>query len=230
MAMQKFMSTLLAITNLTQTVRQFTFSVPKEFTFLPGQFITFELEPGNPDMNRSYSIASRPRVGEIDLCIKKVENGKATKELFDMSVGQELSTLGPFGKFVIKNDSQKAVFIAAGTGIAPFRAMVPTLLEKGTPVMLLAGYRFDSEHLYENEWAELAGEFPLTYHSTFTRPSESHEGNLGRVQQLIETYLTDEYKDAHFYICGLKEMVLSCRELLEKKGINKEHIFFERYS
>ena len=37
------------------------------------------------------------------------------------------------------------------------------------------------------------------------------------------------FLNSHYYICGLKGMVNSVKDLLSEKGIPKENIFFEKY-
>ena len=50
--------------------------------------------------------------------------------------------------------------------------------------------------------------------------------HTGRIQK----HLGNNFKDKTFYICGLKEVVLETKELLEKSGVPKEKVHFERYS
>ncbi len=56
----RFESTLISIMDMTDSVREFTFSVPNQFTFLPGQFITLLFEKDAKKYRRPYSIASTP--------------------------------------------------------------------------------------------------------------------------------------------------------------------------
>ena len=48
--------------------------------------------------------------------------------LCDLSEGAEISCQGPFGDFILRPPLRDTIFIATGTGIAPFRSMLHWLL------------------------------------------------------------------------------------------------------
>ena len=77
------------------------------FSFKAGQFVTFDLPIGEKRLERwrSYSIASAPSTDNIiELCIVKVENGRASNYLFnDVEVGTELKMKGPGVPFVFQS-------------------------------------------------------------------------------------------------------------------------------
>ena len=77
---QKFESTLLASKVLTPTVKQLRLSMPKGFTFTPGQFVSMVVELNGKTIRRPYSIASPTSdQNHIDLCIKHVDGGAGRK-------------------------------------------------------------------------------------------------------------------------------------------------------
>ena len=97
-------------------------------------------EDGRPHRVRLYSIASS-RTGEygcsqtVTLCVKRVAfrdelgnevRGVASNFLCDLEVGQHCSIIGPAGRtfFLPADDSVNLIMVAAGTGIAPFRAFM----------------------------------------------------------------------------------------------------------
>ena len=222
----RFRSTILNIINLTSSVKHFTFSVPEEFDFYPGQFISLILNKDSREIRRPYSIASQPSKKSIDLCIKIVENGLASPIINSLKIGDELTVLGPMGDFILKDISKSLIFISTGTGIGPFRSIINYLLEKNfkNKITLLTGYRIEEEILYESEFKNLEKLFMNFFYHRILSRSEKEEN--GYVQKLVEKNMS---LDSHYYICGLKEMVNSVKDLLLGKGIPKENIFFERY-
>ena len=61
------------------------------------------------------------------------------------------------------------------------------------------------------------------YLPTITR--EAWEGKTGRVH----THLNNNLQNKTFYICGLKQLIESTKEVLLEKGVKSEDIRFEAY-
>jgi len=224
--LHKFVSKILGIKDISQDTKHITISIPEDFDFYPGQFISIILNIDGLEFRRPYSIASKPQKGELDLCIKILPDGRATPLISKYNVGDEIDLMGPMGGFYIEDQSlAKAItFISTGTGVAPFRSIITHLLEHSfdKQITLLTGYRFEANTLYENEFKKLEEKYPnFKYHRICSR-----EGEKGYVQELINKNLN---KDADYYICGLKEMVNSVTEHLEEKDIPEENIFLEKY-
>ena len=235
-SIRKFMMKTLEIKNLCPDVKHLVFSTPPDFTFIPGQFITISINVNDKLVRRPYSIASKPKLGSLDLCIKILPNGKTTPTINQIKIGDEIEAVGPLGGFTIQKKSMNKpiVLISTGTGITPFRSMAHHFLENNfkNKLLVLTGYRHGKNCLYENEFKILQSKYDnFSYHRILSRPESEEENQtthqeIGHVQKLVEKYLID---DADYYICGLKEMVLSVKELLLEKGIPNENIFFERY-
>lgn len=222
----KFKSKVLNIENLTQNVKHLTLSIPNEFDFYPGQFISIILNFKDRIIKRPYSIASKPNKNFIDVCIKIVEGGLASPLIDSLKVDEEIELLGPMGDFIVKDHSKDIILISTGTGIGPFRSMIYNLLENNfkNKITLITGYKYEEDVLYENEFLEIEKKFQnFSYKRILSR---SNKEENGYVQKLVEKNLNTQ---GHYYICGLKEMVNSVRELLEKLGIPKENVFFEKY-
>jgi|TARA_Y100000310_G_scaffold328062_1_gene395493 ferredoxin-NADP reductase len=224
-----FKTKILKIENLAEDVKHLVLSVPEGFDFHPGQFISLLINRGDTQLRRPYSIASKPGKNEIDLCIKILPEGLITPIIDRMGVGQEIDAIGPMGHFYIQEESMNKpiTFIATGAGITPFRSAIHHLLEKGfkSPITLIAGYRYEKNSLYDEEFKELEEKYPnFTYKKAISRPEE---GDKNYVQDILKQNITP---NTHYYICGLKEMVFAVRDLLiEQENIPKENVFFEKY-
>ena len=119
-----FTSALIDVIDLSSNTKHFTFEVPKDFTFLAGQFVMVGVigDDGKP-IRRAFSIASSPSSfnGKIELCVKILHDGRLSTRLARLKLGDTVSMQGPYGKFVLQDSSKEKLFLAAGTGIAPLR-------------------------------------------------------------------------------------------------------------
>jgi len=224
-----FKTRILEIENLVDDVKHLVLSVPEEFDFNPGQFLSLMIKKGAGQIRRPYSIASKPGKGKIDLCIKILPEGLITPIINQMKIGDEIDAIGPMGHFYIQDQSMdKAItLIATGTGITPFRSAVHHLLENGfkNPITLIAGYRYEKNSLYDQEFKELENKYSnFAYKKAISRKDE---GEKTYVQDILKENINT---NTDYYICGLKKMVFSVRDLLlEEKQIPKENVFFEKY-
>ena len=211
----KFESELLEIKDLTKDVKHFVFSTSENFTFEAGQFVNIAIDK----VRRPYSIASSPEKDNIELCVKLVENGQFTPKLFKLNEGDKIQVIGPMGHFKIKDTKKDLVFISTGTGVTPFRSMLLNNKFKNK-ITLIAGYKHQEDELYGEEFRKLEKiNTNFEYLVVFSREKEHHH-----VQDVLKDY---NQKKTDYYICGLKEMVFSVKEMLEENKI--QDIFFERY-
>lgn len=122
------------------------------------------------------------------------------------------------------NPQRPIVMIAAGTGVAPFRAFVQeraAMAARGLPVggsLLLFGCRSPTEdYLYEHEWRDHVATLPgFEVISAFSRYGEKKvyvQDKLLEVKDRIAGLLE---KDAAVYICGSADMAREVRRALMK--------------
>lgn len=215
---------------------EFEIAGQQQFDFAPGQFISVR-EPrqdGKP-ITRAYSLASPPRnANTFDLCLNRVSEGFMSNYLCDLELGHEVHFHGPHGHFVLRPERKDTIFIATGTGIAPFRGMIHWLLadesrHQGHQLWLVYGTRFDKDIYYREEFEQLAREHPnFHYVITLSRPPEGWQGSAGYVQDHVKE-IVDDRKDMEAYICGLNNMVSANRQLLKDLGWDRHQIIYERY-
>jgi ferredoxin-NADP reductase len=218
-------------------VRHFVFAAEgvEHLDYTPGQFVSFSAECGGKTITRAYSLASAPHGdNRFDLCLNRVEDGRISPLLFAMQPGDSIEMSLPLGMFVMRTPPRESVFIATGTGIAPFRAMLQAHLMPGSPaITLLFGVRYESHLMYRAEFEDLAGRFPqFRFWPTLSRPGENWKGRTGHVQShLVEAVpeSSDARRDLDVYLCGLKLMVDDVRGILKQMGFDRKQIFYEKY-
>ncbi len=226
-------ATLVEYHEIAPDIRHFVFEVPgvKEFYFVPGQFVSLTEKLAGKEITRAYSISSPPNGNRFDLCLNRVQDGLFSNWLFTLSPGDTVETSAPLGYFVLRNPQRDAVFVATGTGIAPFRSMLGAWLGQDDPkqLTLIFGTRYEHNLLYRDEFEELARRHPnFRFWPTLSRPEPSWQGRTGHVQQHVTEALGDR-RDVDVYICGLKLMVDDVRAMLKGMGFDRKQIIYEKY-
>ena len=178
--------------------------IDDDFDFAPGQYATVTFD-GTP---RPYSIASSPTRDEVEFCIRRVPGGRLTPDIFEqLDVDDEVTVRGPNGEMVLSEPSTNdLVFLATGTGVAPFKSMVDYLFDSGRTVV----------DAHERDiWVFLgaAWEDDLAYREAFRRYDREHErfhfvptltrerhltdwrGETDYVQRVLLKYVDDDAVD-----------------------------------
>ncbi len=205
------------------------------FDFTPGQFVSFTAEIAGKRITRAYTIASPPEPHRValcrfELCLNLAPDGLFSHLLFGMQSGEMVEMRPPLGTFVLRQPPRDSLFIATGTGIAPFRSMLRAHLNADSPQFtLLYGARYESHLMYRAEFEDLAARFPrFRFWPTLSRPEAGWTGRTGHVQQHLEEAL-DGRRDLDVYLCGLKLMVDDVRARLKTGGFDRKQIFYEKY-
>ncbi len=206
------------------------------FGFVPGQWLSVKAHtPQGEEMTRPYSIASPPSEnGHVAFCLNRVHEGFMSNYLCGLEEGAEIKFQGPFGNFILHPPMRDSVFIATGTGIAPFRSMLHWLLaeesrHEGRELWLLFGARREEDIYYREEFERLAAEH-ANFHflPTLSQGATEWTRKRGYVQEHVAE-IVGSRTDMHAYICGLAKMVKANRELLKGLGWDRPAIRYERY-
>ncbi len=224
---------LLESREIAPEVRHFVFEAPEveRLHFRPGQFVSFKETLGGKQITRAYSIASLPAENRFELCLNLVHEGLFSPHLFTMKPGDSVEMTDPLGFFVVRNPAKEAVFVATGTGIAPFRSMVPDYLghQETKQLTMIFGVRHERTIYYRDEFEELAKKHPnFHFWPTLSRPEPGWTGRTGHVQMHLIEAIGDR-RDLDIYICGLKTMVDDVRAILKGLGFDRKQIIFEKY-
>lgn len=124
-----------------------------------------------------------------------------------------------------------ALFVATGSGLAPFRALLQEELARpdGPPVALLFGCRTQADILWRDElerWAVDVPRFSLTI--TLSQPDATWRGAAGRVQRHLTTTMR-AVQPGIALLCGLSPMTDSVERELTAAGMPAAAIRVEAY-
>jgi ferredoxin-NADP reductase len=127
---------------------------------LPGQHVDVRLtaEDGY-SVERSYSIASPPEPGRVELTVQRLPDGEVSPYLTEtLMPGYPFELRGPIGGwFVWEPDSTGPVLlVAGGSGIVPLMSMIRSraAVSSHAPFRLLYSVRSPADALYPAELAE----------------------------------------------------------------------------
>ncbi|MDR4493225.1 MAG: ferredoxin--NADP reductase [Nitrospirales bacterium] len=234
MSWQSYRVKIASVRMLVPDVSELTLTVvdPPALTFQPGQAIAIAVPTSHSEapIRRYYSLTSAPSSSNrVCLLFDQGEQGIGSEYLRNQSVGQELVIQGPFGSFCLQDDpDRELLFIATGTGIAPIRSMIASMLENGRsqPVTLLWGLRRESDIYFFEEFESWTVQYPqFSFTLTLSQGGNQWPGHKGRVTQLLRDMKNLERYAV--YVCGGRKMVREVTALLHQRGVTR--IYRERH-
>lgn len=209
------------------------------FSFKAGQYIDV-IMPDN--RTRSYSIANAAvdSTGFLELHIRAQKNGAFSTYVFNhMQVGHMVQVRGPLGSFIFetKQDNKKPIiFLASGTGFAPVKSMIETLIglaQTDRTIYFYWGARKKND-LYMQELAErFALSLPRYYFVPVLSDSAPEDNWTGRTGLVHEAILKD-FNDLGFYevyACGAPEMIKAAvADLTTKRNLPETSFFSDAFT
>jgi NAD(P)H-flavin reductase len=200
-----FKTRIIARRSLSPNAFELSLAKPPDFTFIPGQRVRLQ----DARAERDYSIASAPAEDAIRLCIRKVEMGRLSAQLAEAPAGTAVTFTGPHGYFTFKPSARQAVFVATGTGIAPFCAMAAAGI---SGFILLHGVARAQDLYYRDVLLKKASAYTPCL-SEDQAPAADHYD--GRVTGYMQYHLPPRAYD--FYLCGRQDMVRDATLLTDER-------------
>ena len=184
---------------------EITLTKPKYFKYIPGQWIRLS----HHAVERDYSLVSAPTDPNLALCIRNVEHGILSAGLGNAPVGSRFNFNGPHGYFTFSPSTRPAVFVATGTGLAPFVSMARSGV---TGFILLHGVNSASDIYYASVFKSAAKQYVPCISETDKLSDEYFQG---RVTDYLQKKLAPGLYD--FYLCGRREMIRDVTFLVDEK-------------
>ncbi len=207
-----------------------------EFVFKAGQFAMLHVPvAGAPKPAlRAYSIASDDaRKDGFKLIFKFVENGVASRYVWDLKGEETLQLTGPFGKvFFQEPPTEQVVFLNTGSGISQHFSFIESRMKQypNLKYRLYFGVRREADIYYVSELERLQKQLSdFEFHFVLSRPSESWSGKKGYVQHFLKDL---EYQNTPttFYLCGNGGMIKEVKQqLFEVDAVDKSKVWAEAF-
>lgn len=189
-----------------------------DLQFRAGQHIS--VGPRQSAHRREYSIYNGEQDDYLEILVREVTDGNVSQQLKNFNPGQMAVVKGAFGKLTLNRDelkNRKHVFIASGTGIAPFHSYIKSYPE--IDYKMIHGVR-NKEEAYDKSDYDPAKYILCT--------SREKNGNYhGRVTDYLHASEIDV--DHIFHVCGNSKMVYEVYDILRKKGVPSENMRSEVY-
>ena len=207
--------------------------------FRAGQYVSVEADIDGIVVSRPFSIASPPdesnRENFYDITVRTKDDGFLAPWIMkNWETGTIVQTSDPQGYFHYESlrDSDTLVCLAGGSGIAPFRSMIPDLLqhEAEVSIVLFYGATSPDEILFHEDWLQMVSKYPQRFRFIPVCSEEAGDwpGETGFLTvNLIGRYLSTP-QDASFFICGPSAMLAFLdTELgefeLKSRQVRREH-------
>jgi CDP-4-dehydro-6-deoxyglucose reductase len=205
----------------------------EKFIFHAGQYLDFLLRDGR---RRSFSMANPPSSdGVIELHIREVPGGFFTGQVFnEMKEKDMLRIQGPFGTFLLRDDSSRPVImIAGGTGFAPLKSMLEGVRAQGCdrPIHLYWGARAARDLYFDKQLKQWIEELDcLTYTPVLSEPhaSDKWTGAKGWVHEKVMEDFPD-LQGVDVYASGPPPMVNAIQKSFPLVGLQQGHLYFDSF-
>ena len=197
-----------------------------------GQYILLHCPDGSDGVvKRAFSIASPPRDdAEFALCVRHVAGGPASEFVHTVTPGTQAAFTGPWGKFVVEDDTRDLMLVATGSAISCTAAIVEEDLARprSRRVRLLWGLRREEDVHGLDRLDALARAHPrFTYQVALSQPGPGWGGPRRRVTDLLRE--APPPLGALYYLAGNGAMISDAEAWLLDAGVPSPSIRKESF-
>ena len=221
---------VLAVETLSETSFSLKPKLAKPMGFLPGQYVNVTV-PGT-GQHRSYSFSSAQGGDEATFLIRNLPGGVMSSYLSERAKpGDQVTLTGPMGAFYLRPIERNQLWLAGGTGLAPFLSMLEQLAEQGTdqPIKLFYAVTRAAD-LVEldrvNALAEKIGN--VTVVTVLAAEDEAHDRKGFVTDHLSAEDLCGG--DCDVYLCGPPPMVDAVRSHFDTLGVAPVSFHYEKFN
>lgn len=240
-AIREYRAVVTDIGELTHDIRLLRLELiaPETLDFVPGAYVQL-LTPAYADspaaVYRAYSLASDPRdPRHIDLIIRLVPKGICTTWVFNyLKVGDRVTFNGPHGEFCIAATDAEMIFIAGGSGMAPFRSILIEMRHSRNPrrTRFFFGAVTRRDMFYLEEMKEFERDLPdFRFIPALSKPGpdDAWTGEVGLITDVVGRHYPDGTgKEA--YLCGSPGMIDACIKVLTAHGMPADKVHFDKFA
>jgi Na+-transporting NADH:ubiquinone oxidoreductase subunit F len=238
---REYDSVCTEIEDLTYDMKRFRFELkdPPTVKYVAGQYmqlLTPQYKGNSEEVYRAYSIASDPQQNNlVDLIIRLVPNGICTTWCFEyLKVGDAVKLNGPYGDFCLSDTDAPMVFVAGGSGMAPFVSILSHMCNIGSKRE--AKYFFGGNTVKDQCMADEMKEFEsalerFEFIPVVASPEEDNgwDGEVGLVTEAVQKRYKDLCKHEG-YLCGSPGMIDAAAKVFIKLGMPEDKIYYDKFA
>jgi ring-1,2-phenylacetyl-CoA epoxidase subunit PaaE len=211
-----------------------------DYTYEPGQYLTFKKEIDGQELRRSYSLCSAPHQNEWRVAVKQVYEGKFSTYINQhLKIGDMLDTMTPMGHFTTHASAEGKNYMgfASGSGITPIMSILKAVLQSNNAntFTLVYGNKNVASIIFKEEIESLKNIYigRLQVVHVLSRERMDVELNYGRIDtekcaQLFSR-LIDINTIQEAFICGPEQMTLQVKDYLVANGMPAKNVKFELF-
>ncbi|MFM0037268.1 benzoate 1,2-dioxygenase electron transfer component BenC [Paraburkholderia strydomiana] len=197
--------------------------------FLPGQYVNIDV-PGS-GQHRSYSFSSAPGESKVSFLIKRITGGVMSTWLDSAQPGHKLELTGPLGSFYLRAVARPLLFLAGGTGLAPFLSMLEMLARTHSQqtVHLIYGVTRKLDLVQVDAIEAYMTKLPNFTYATVVAEADSNHPRKGWVTQHMPPGALND-GDVDVYLCGPPPMVDAVRKHFDDNGVKPNSFHYEKFT
>ncbi|KAJ5536018.1 Cytochrome b5 [Penicillium frequentans] len=214
---------------VSPNVYRFVFGLPQKSDILglpTGQHIALRATINGESVSRSYTpVSNNTDLGRIELLVKVYPQGKMTKHLESMKIGDVIEIRGPKGAMQYTTSYAKHIgMIAGGTGITPMYQLIRAICDDetdSTQISLLYANNTEEDILLRQELDIFAKKYPKKFQVQYvlSQAAEGWKGHRGFVSQdLIQKFLAPADQSNKMLLCGPPPMINAMKKVLAGLG------------
>jgi ferredoxin-NADP reductase len=192
---------------LSENAFEIELTRPAFFEYKAGHNIAFLYE----SIKRYYSLISAPDDPTFALCIHYVREGHFSPVLAAAEIGSHFNITGPHGYFTFQPSVRQPVFVATGTGIAPFVSMARSGV---THFVLLHEANSSKELYYHSYLREITPNYFACLPEAANSEGSPPDAYQGEISVCLQKNLPPKSYD--FYLCGHRKMIRDVTLLVDE--------------
>jgi NAD(P)H-flavin reductase/ferredoxin len=224
---------VVEVAHLSDSVVRLRLEAETPFDYEAGQYVSLRRLDG---LTRSYSLASLPEEGWLELHIRRVPEGRMSNWAYhEVRPGMQVALRGPYGTCCYVSDQSEApmLMVGVGTGLAPLWGVLRQALACGHtgPITLIQAAAEPAGLYMREELRELARLHPQLRVRTCVLRGGGGELEERAVDALAVEYLREAGNAAgHLaYVCGDAVIVQRVRRGLFMAGMSARRIFVDAF-
>ncbi len=227
------------IEDLTYDMKRFRFELkdPPTVKFTAGQYmqlLTPRYKGNNEEVYRAYSIASDPAADNIvELIIRRVPNGICTTWCFDhLKEGDPVNMNGPYGDFRLSDTDAPMVFVAGGSGMAPFVSILHHMRNNNInrKVKYFFGGNTPRDLCLDEQMKEFEKALDgFEFFPVVGNPEDNWTGEAGLVTEAVQRNYND-LSSHEGYLCGSPGMIDAAIKVFISLGMPEQKVYYDKFA
>jgi Na+-transporting NADH:ubiquinone oxidoreductase subunit F len=208
----------------------------------------FNTKVSNPvPCRRIYSIATNPAIDKQLRFNVRIATpprgipcnaGSGSSFLFGLKRGDNVTAIGPYGEFHIRESGREMVYIGGGTGMAPIRSHLSNLLETRKTTVRVSywyGARSLREVFYQDYFEDLArqnGNFTFRIALSEPQPEDQWQSHTGFIHDVLRRevlYGHPNPQSIDYFLCGPPAMIQAATVMLKNLGVPPTQIAYDEF-